>query len=305
MAPAIILARKLVKDYGNMVAVDGIDFEVLQGECFGFLGPNGAGKTTTMKMVHCVMPVTSGELYVAGMSVEDKAREIKALIGVVPQENNLDPDFTVIKNLKVYARYFDIPKDAAEKKAMELLDFFKLSEKKDVIIDHLSTGMKRRLVLARSLINDPRLLVLDEPTTGLDPQAKHLIWDRIKELQKEGVTILLTTHYMDEAAQLCDRIVVMDHGKIIEEGSPKELVKKRAGKSVLEVSYSQEIIDFLNDRTFMTKQEVVGDKIHIFTDEPERVLSDIMKNFSQKETLIREANLEDVFLKLTGRRLRD
>ena len=305
MAPAIILARKLVKDYGNMVAVDGIDFEVLQGECFGFLGPNGAGKTTTMKMVHCVMPVTSGELYVAGMRVGDKAREIKALIGVVPQENNLDPDFTVIKNLKVYARYFDIPKDVAEKKAMELLDFFKLAEKKDVIIDHLSTGMKRRLVLARSLINDPKLLILDEPTTGLDPQAKHLIWDRIKDLQKEGVTILLTTHYMDEAAQLCNRIVVMDHGKIIEEGSPKELVKKRAGKNVLEVSYSQEIIDFLNDGTFMTQQEVVGDRIHIFTDEPERILSEIMKNFSPKETLIREANLEDVFLKLTGRRLRD
>lgn len=277
----------------------------MSGECFGFLGPNGAGKTTTMKMVQCVLPPTSGELYVAGMNVKKNARMIKAMMGVVPQENNLDLEFTVYKNLIVYSRYFDIPKDVAEKRANELLEFFSLTEKGSVIIDNLSTGMKRRLLIARALINDPELLVLDEPTTGLDPQARHLIWDRIGDLKKKGVTVLITTHYMEEAAQLCDSIVIMDHGKIVEEGSPKDLVKKYVGENVLETPYSEETLAFLKETYPNATEEVVGDKINIFTNEPEQILSDILAKHSSREAIIRSANLEDVFLKLTGRRLRE
>ena len=301
----IIEANSLVKDYDKFRAVDNVSFKVYERECFGFLGPNGAGKTTIMRMMHCVLPITSGELLVAGMNVKEKARDIKGLIGVVPQENNLDPDFTVLQNLLVFSRYFDIQKDVAKKRATELLEFFNLTEKMNVVIDHLSTGMKRRLVIARALINEPKILILDEPTTGLDPQARHLIWDRIKELQKIGVTIIITTHYMDEAAQLCGRIIIMDHGKIIEEGDPKSIVRKYAAKSVLEVTYTEELLSYLKSTSPETREEVIGDRIHIYTEEPERVLSAIMKVFTPKETLIRDANLEDVFLKLTGRRLRE
>jgi lipooligosaccharide transport system ATP-binding protein len=301
----IIEANDLIKDYGKLRAVDNICFKVVGGECYGFLGPNGAGKTTTMKMVQCVLPPTSGELYVAGMSVKKNAREIKAMIGVVPQENNLDLEFTVYKNLIVYSRYFDIPKDVAEKRASELLEFFSLIDKGSVIIDNLSTGMKRRLLIARALINDPDLLVLDEPTTGLDPQARHMIWDRIGALKKKGVTVLLTTHYMEEAAQLCDSIVIMDHGKIVEEGNPKDLVKKHVGENVLETPYSKETLAFLKETYPNLMEEVVGDKINVFTNEPERILSDILVKHSSREAIIRSANLEDVFLKLTGRRLRE
>jgi len=302
---SIVEAKNLIKYYENLRAVDNISFEVMKGECFGFLGPNGAGKTTTMQMVHCVLPITSGELYVAGMNVKEKAREIKALIGVVPQENNLDPDFTVCKNLIVFARYFDIPKDVAEKRASDLLEFLSLTEKGDVVIDNLSSGMKHRLLIARALINEPQILVLDEPTTGLDPQARHLIWDRIVDLKKEGVTVLLTTHYMEEAAQLCDRIVIMDYGKIVEEGNPKDIVKKHFGKNVLEISYSEEILSFLKGAYHNATEEVIGDRINVFTNEPEQILSDVLERFSPREAVIRDANLEDVFLKLTGRRLRE
>lgn len=301
----IIEAKNLIKDYGKLRAVDNVSFEVRKGECFGFLGPNGAGKTTTMKMVQCISPVTSGELYVAGMNVKEKATEIKALIGVVPQEINLDEEFTVCKNLTVYARYFDIPRDIAEKKANELLEFFNLTDKGDVSIEELSGGMKHRLLIARALINEPKLLILDEPTTGLDPQARHLIWDRIEYLKKEGVTVLLTTHYMEEAAQLCDRIVIMDYGKIVEMGNPKELVKNHIGKYVLEISYSQEILSFLKETYYNVVEEVIGDKISVFAIEPERILSDVLGRFSPREAVIRGTNLEDVFLKLTGRRLRE
>lgn len=300
----IVEAKNLIKDYGKLRAVNNVSFKVMTGECFGFLGPNGVGKTTTMKMVHCVLPITSGELYVAGMNVKEKAREIKALTGVVPQENNLDPEFTVCKNLLFYASYFGIPKYVAEKRASELLEFFNLTDKRDVVIDQLSTGMKHRLLLARALINEPQLLVLDEPTTGLDPQARHLIWDRIGDLKKKGVTVLLTTHYMEEAAQLCDRIVIMDYGKIVEEGNPKDLVKKHIGKDVLEISYSKEILAFLK-RTYHNAIEVAGERINVFANEPEQILSNVLERFSPKEAVIRSANLEDVFLKLTGRRLRD
>ena len=304
-ADVVIEAEDLTKRYGSLVAVDNLSFKVFKGEVFGFLGPNGAGKTTTMKMVNCVLPLTTGRLRVADMDVTKHAREIKKMIGVAPQEDNLDPDFTVFHNLVVYARYFDISRAVAEKRAQELLKFVQLEEKKNVLIDELSSGMKRRLILARGLINEPRILILDEPTTGLDPQGRHVIWDKVRDLQKEGVTIVLTTHYMEEAAQLCDRTVIMDNGKIIEEGSPSDLIKKHVGEEVLEVAYDEEVLKFLKKAFPDARLDTVGDRIQVFTVQPRGVFSEILKKFSFKAAMIRDANLEDVFLKLTGRRLRE
>jgi lipooligosaccharide transport system ATP-binding protein len=301
----LIRAQNLTKKYDDYLAVNSIDFQVFRGECRGFLGPNGAGKTTTIKMIHCVLPLTSGKLVVADMNVSEKQREIKKMIGVAPQENNLDPDFTVMHNLLVYARYFDIPKNEAVKRAEELLKFFQLEEKRNVVIDELSTGMKRRLILARALINEPKILLLDEPTTGLDPQARHLIWDTIRSLRKQGVTIILTTHYMDEAAELCDRILIMDYGKIIEEGKPADLVSKHAGEEVLEVDYDEKVLKTLQEKFSNARLEVVGDRIRVFTDQPHGVFASFLKDFPAKGAAIRNANLEDVFLKLTGRWLRE
>jgi len=301
----LIEADGLTKKFGDLVAVDSISFRVFRGECFGFLGPNGAGKTTTMKMVHCVLPLTSGKLTVADMDVTKQARKVKKMVGVAPQEDNLDPDFTVFHNLIVYARYFDIPKGEAQRRAEELLRFVQLEEKRNVIIDHLSTGMKRRLIMARALINEPQILILDEPTTGLDPQARHLIWDKTRGLQKEGVTIVLTTHYMEEAAQLCDRTVIMDNGRIIEEGKPGDLIKKHVGEEVLEVAYDEEVLKFLRNAFPDSRLEVVSDRIQVFTNQPRGVFTEILSKFSFKAAMIRDANLEDVFLKLTGRRLRE
>jgi lipooligosaccharide transport system ATP-binding protein len=235
MTKEIIEARKLTKTYNGVVAVDGISFTVRTGEVFGFLGPNGAGKTTTMKMIACVSPRTAGTLSVFDMDPERQPTEIKQNLGVVPQETNLDPDFTCSGNLTTYARYFDIPVAEARKRARDLLAFVQLEEKSDVLIDKLSGGMKRRLILARALINNPSLLILDEPTIGLDPQARHLIWERLRLLQAQGNTIVLTTHYLDEAARLCDRLVIMDHGKILVLGSPAELVKQYVGSEIVEV----------------------------------------------------------------------
>jgi lipooligosaccharide transport system ATP-binding protein len=285
--------------------VDNVNFKVFKGECFGFLGPNGAGKTTTMRMVHCVLPLTAGRLTVAGMSVTKQAREIKKMIGVAPQEDNLDPDFTVFHNLMVYARYFDIPKEEAQKRAEKLLRFVQLEEKRNVIIDQLSAGMKRRLILARALINEPQILILDEPTTGLDPQGRHLIWDKIRSLQKQGVTIVLTTHYMEEAAQLCDRTLIIDNGKVIEEGRPSDLIKKHIGEEVLEVAYDEGVLKLLRNVLPDARLEVISDRIQVFTNQPRGVFTSILNKFSFKATMIRDANLEDVFLKLTGRRLRE
>ncbi len=301
----LIRAENLTKKFGDLVAVDNINFQVFKGECFGFLGPNGAGKTTTMKMVHCVLPLTAGALTVAGMDVTKQAREIKKMIGVAPQEDNLDPDFTVFHNLMVYARYFDIPKAEAHKRAEELLRFVQLEEKRKVLIDQLSSGMKRRLILARALINEPQILILDEPTTGLDPQGRHLIWDKIRSLQKQGVTIVLTTHYMEEAAHLCDRIVIVDYGKIIEEGRPGDLIKKHVGEEVLEVAYDEGVLRFLREAFPDARLDVVSDRIQVFTNQPRGVFDEILKKFNFKAAMIRDANLEDVFLKLTGRRLRE
>jgi len=301
----LIEARDLTKKFGDLMAVDNIAFQVLKGECLGFLGPNGAGKTTIMKMINCVLPLTAGTLTVAGMDATRQSREIKTMIGVAPQEDNLDPDFTVLHNLVVYARYFDIPKGVAQKRAEDLLKFVQLEEKRNVLIDQLSAGMKRRLILARALINEPQILILDEPTTGLDPQARHLIWDKARNLQRQGVTIVLTTHYMEEATQLCDRLLIMDNGKIIEEGTPVNLIKKHVGEEVLEVGYDEQVLKFLKEAFPDAHLDVIGDRIQVFTNKPRGVFSEILTKFSFKAAMIRDANLEDVFLKLTGRRLRE
>lgn len=306
MSPKVLIkAENLTKKYGDFLAVDSINFEVYQAECCGFLGPNGAGKTTTIRMIYCFLPITSGKLTVADMSVQDRERDIKKMIGVAPQETNLDPDFSVIKNLTVYARYFDIPRAEATRKADALLKFFQLEEKRDVGVDELSTGMKRRLILARALINDPQILLLDEPTTGLDPQARHLIWDKIRGLKKQGVTIILTTHYMEEAAELCDRVLIVDTGKIIEEGKPSELVEKHVGEEVLEVDNEEQILRTLKEKFPEARLDVLGEKIHVFTNEPHGVFVKFLQDFPLKGATVRRANLEDVFLKLTGRKLRD
>ena len=243
----LIEAQQLTKKFDDFTAVDHLDFKVYKGECVGFLGPNGAGKTTIVRMMYCFLLPTSGELKVAGLSVKKQCREIKSMVGVAPQEDNLDPDFTAIKNLTVYARYFDIPKDEALKRADEQLKFFQLEEKREVPIAALSTGMKRRLIFARALLNQPQILLLDEPTTGLDPQARHLAWDEVRNFKKKQVTIILTTHYMDEAAVLCDRILIIDRGKIIEEGKASELVRKHVGEEVLEVDYDEKLLPTLKE----------------------------------------------------------
>jgi len=301
----LIKAEKLTKKFGEFVAVDNIDFEVMRGECLGFLGPNGAGKTTTISMIHCVLPLSSGKLWVADMDVSKQPRAIKRIIGIAAQEDNLDPDFSVLYNLIVYARYFDIPKTEAQKRAKQLLQFIQLEEKTNVLIDELSSGMKRRVVLARALINEPQILILDEPTTGLDPQARHLIWDKVRSLRKQGVTIILTTHYMEEAAQLCDRTIIMDNGKIIEQGNPKVLVKKHVGEQVLEVVYDKEIMNYLKATFPDAKLEIINDRVQVFSSQPRGIFSGLIDKFRNKGAIIRDANLEDMFLKLTGRRLRE
>jgi len=301
----LIKARSLSKLYNhNVLAVDNIDFDVYRGECVGFLGPNGAGKTTAVRMIYCFLPITGGELTVAGLDVKTQERKIKCFIGVSPQEDNLDPDFTVIKNLEVYARYFDVSKEEARKRAHELLKFFALEEKKDASIYELSGGMKRRLIMARALVNQPRILLLDEPTTGLDPQGRHIVWDKIRTLRKQGVTIILTTHYMDEAEALCDRVFIVDNGKIIQTGVPHELIKQYAGEDVLEVEYDKMMVRLLKRELPDAEVEVFGDQVRVF-DKKHGVFRQIIKQFPDKNITIRNANLEDVFLRLTGRKLRE
>ncbi len=300
----LIEAKALTKKFDNFTAVDHIDFEVYRGECVGFLGPNGAGKTTTVRMMYCFLLPTSGELKVAGKSVTTHCREIKSIVGVAPQEDNLDPDFSVIKNLTVYSRYFDIPKNEAQKRVEEQLKFFQLEEKRDVPIMALSTGMKRRLIFARALLNKPQVLLLDEPTTGLDPQARHLVWDEVRQLKKERVTVILTTHYMDEAQILCDRILIVDHGKIIEQGTPTELIKKHVGQEVLEVDYDEQLLLILKEAFPEARIEQVGDRMQVFTDQPHGVFESFLTEHKLQNVSIRNANIEDVFLKLTGRGLR-
>jgi lipooligosaccharide transport system ATP-binding protein len=299
----VIVAQDLEKRFGDFVAVNRISFAVAEGEVFGFLGPNGAGKTTTMKMIQCVSPKTSGRLEVFGMDVNLHQGEIKGLVGVVPQETNLDPDFSVQENLMVYSRYFDIPPGTAAATIASLLDFVQLTERKDSPIEKLSGGMKRRLILARALINNPRLLILDEPTIGLDPQARHLIWDRLRALRSRGNTIVLTTHYMEEAAQLCDRIVIMDQGRILELGRPQDLVRKHAGVDIVEADNRPEVLACLG--RLEAKYEVAGGRVQVFTDRPKEVAAALIQECSPIEVVARPSGLEDVFLKLTGRRLKE
>ena len=301
----LVSSENLTKKFGNLTAVDNINFEIFKGESFGFLGPNGAGKTTTMKMIQGVSPLTEGKLTVAGKDITKNSRNIKEIVGVAPQEDNLDPDFSVIQNLIVYARYFDIPEEKARTRAEELLKFMQLEEKRNVIITALSGGMRRRLILARALMNEPQILILDEPTTGLDSQARHLIWTKIKNLKNQGVTVILTSHYMDEAAQLCDRLIIMEHGKIIEKGKPTELVKKHVGEEVLEVLNSQESMACLKQYFPEARIDVIEDKIQVFANKPRGVLAKILEEADFKGAMIRDSNLEDVFLKLAGRSLRD
>ena len=299
----VIVAEDLEKRFGDFVAVDRVSFSVREGEVFGFLGPNGAGKTTTMRMIQCVSPKTSGRLEVFGMDVSTRPAEIKGLIGVVPQETNLDPDFSVYENLMVYSRYFDIPDDTARSSIESLLGFVQLSERRDTSIEKLSGGMKRRLILARALINNPRLLILDEPTVGLDPQARHLIWDRLRALRSRGNTILLTTHYMEEAAQLCDRIVIMDLGRILELGRPQDLVARHAGADIVEADNRPEVLACLG--RLGAKYELAGERVQVFTDRAREVTATLLRECSPIEVVARPAGLEDVFLKLTGRRLKE
>jgi lipooligosaccharide transport system ATP-binding protein len=283
--------------------VNKISFSIDEGEMFGFLGPNGAGKTTTMRMIQCVSPITAGKLDVMGMDVSTHQREIKYFMGVVPQENNLDGDFTVYENLLVYSRYFDIPREEAEKRIEELLDFVQLQEKRDVMTESLSGGMKRRLVLARALINQPRLLILDEPTVGLDPQARHLIWEKLRSLQKQGVTIVLTSHYLDEVEKLCNRLVVMDNGKILVEGSPRGVIDEFIGSDIIEAEHSPQLLECLIKKE--VNYEVIGDIVHIYPDNAMELSEYLLMECSLSKISARPATLEDVFLKLTGWRLRE
>jgi len=302
----LIVAKNLTKYFNSLCAVDSVNFVVHGGEVLGFLGPNGAGKTTIIRMITCVSPLTSGSLTVFGLDVAGFPREIKAQIGVVPQENNFDPDFTVLHNLIVYGRYFRLDGKEVKKRADELLDFLQLSEKANEPVEELSGGMKRRLILARSLLNRPRLLILDEPTTGLDPQGRRAIWEKIKELKRSGVTVVLTTHYMEEAEQICDRVLIMNLGKIIAEGSLPELISQYIGGEVLEIlPEDDDQAQFLTKLELFDHYQQLGDKFEIFTLEPNTVLEQIRSRIRLSSYAVRRPNLEDVFLRLTGRELHD
>lgn len=296
--PQVVVARKLVKIYDKQRAVDEIDFTVGRGETFGLLGPNGAGKSTTMRMIACRTPLTSGELQVEGLDVRSRGREIRSLIGVVPQDNNLDPDLNVLRNLIVYASYYRIPKRRARERADQLLHFTGLSDRAYSRIDQLSGGMKRRLMIARALLHDPRLLVLDEPTTGLDPQVRQEIWQRLEELRRvSGVTILLSTHYMEEAEKLCERLVVMDHGQILAQGTPTDLVLSKVSRYALEI---RDVGDLPLHTTHNGIGAVARNNAHIYFAGDAETLTPLMKKYEGRRRMIRLSNLEDVFLQLVS-----
>jgi len=300
-------ARGLVKTYGSFRAVDGVSFAVREGECFGILGPNGAGKSTTIKMISCVSPPSGGELYVGGMDVRKKAREVKSILGIVPQDDNLDPDLSVRQNLLVYARYYNLSKREAMPAVDEALDLFQLTEKADARVDDLSGGMKRRLVIARALVHNPRIVVLDEPTTGLDPQARHLVWQKLRLLKSRGVTMLLTTHYMDEAAHLCDRLIIVHRGRILTEGEPRALISEFAGDQVLELRMSPgeraPLLAEIQGAPGVAIEEV-EDIVYVFG-APEATQKVAEHVNDPSKAFLRPGNLEDVFLRLTGRGLLD
>jgi lipooligosaccharide transport system ATP-binding protein len=302
----LIVARGLTKTYGDFIAVDGIDFEVAKGESFGFLGPNGAGKSTTMRIIGATSVRTSGTLTILGKDPEVNGPQIRSHLGVVPQQDNLDSELTVSENIFIYGRYFGLSSSFINKKIPELLEFAQLEEKKNVKVEALSGGMKRRLTIARSLVSEPDILMLDEPTTGLDPQARHILWDRLFRLKEQGVTLLITTHYMDEAEQLCDRLIVMDKGKIMAEDSPAQLIKTYSTKEVLEVRFgserNKEMVETL--RPLADRIEVLPDRILLYAEDGEQLLEQITaKGIHPNTSLVRRSSLEDVFLRLTGRTL--
>jgi lipooligosaccharide transport system ATP-binding protein len=306
--PVLVKAVGLTKHFGSFEAVRGIDVEVRRGEAFGFLGPNGAGKSSTMRMVACVSPRTGGDLQVLGLDPDRDGPKIRSRIGVVPQMDNLDTELTVRQNLQVYGRYFGLSRAQVREKAVELLDFAQLTERADSDVEPLSGGMKRRLTIARSLINDPDMLLLDEPTTGLDPQARHLLWDRLFRLKQSGVTLIITTHYMDEAEQLCDRLVVMDGGRIAAEGSPGELISRYSTREVLELRFTpgeqEAAVPSVSD--LAERVEVLPDRLLLYTGDGEAALAAVQaRGVRLVSSLVRRSTLEDVFLRLTGRSLVD
>ncbi len=303
---SLIHARGLTKRFAALTAVDAVDFDVAPGEAFGFLGPNGAGKTSTMRMIGCVSPRSSGELRVLGMDPVQHGPRIRSRLGVVPQTDTLDTELTVFENLLIYARYFDISYADARVRAQELLEFVQLHERKADLVEPLSGGMKRRLTIARGLINEPDLVLLDEPTTGLDPQARHLVWDRLDRLKQRGVTLVLTTHYMDEAEQLCDRLVVMDKAKIVAEGSPRSLIDQYATREVLELRFPVGIQDTLDGKLdgLGERVEHLPDRVLVYASDGDAAAVAVHDRGLQPETmLVRRSSLEDVFLRLTGRTL--
>lgn len=304
----LVQARSLTKKFGELTAVDAVDFEVARGESFGFLGPNGAGKTSAMRMIGAVSPVTGGHLRVLGMDPAVDGPKIRRRLGVVPQDDTLDTELSVAENLLIYGRYFDLPRPLIRERITELLDFAQLTERRDDKVEPLSGGMKRRLTIARALINQPELLILDEPTTGLDPQARHVLWDRLYRLKQQGVTLIITTHYMDEAEQLCDRLVIMDKGKIVAEGSPRQLIEQYSSREVLEMRFAvgvqETIVDRLQDMAM--RIEVLPDRVLLYTDDGDETAAEASRRGLQPESVVvRRSTLEDVFLRLTGRTLVD
>jgi ABC-type multidrug transport system, ATPase component len=303
---ALIHARGLTKKFGDFTAVDAVDFDVAPGESFGFLGPNGAGKTSTMRMIGCVSPITSGSLRIMDMDPATDGPRIRARLGVVPQQDTLDMELTVRENLIIYGRYFGLSRAEVGRRADELLEFAQLTERAGDEVEPLSGGMKRRLTIARSLINEPTILLLDEPTTGLDPQARHLLWDRLYRLKQRGVTLVLTTHYMDEAEQLCDRLVVMDKARIVAEGSPRELIERYSTKEVTELRFEVGVAETLHGRFdgIAQRTEYLPDRILLYADDGEAAAVAVHALGLEPETvLVRRSSLEDVFLRLTGRSL--
>jgi lipooligosaccharide transport system ATP-binding protein len=309
----LVHARGLVKRFGELVAVDGIDFDVQRGEAFGFLGPNGAGKTSTMRMIGCISPPSGGTLRILGLDPVARGADIRARLGVVPQEDTLDLELTLRENILIYGRYFGLPRKELRQRVDELLKFVQLNERADDKVEPLSGGMKRRLTIARSLVNEPSVLLLDEPTTGLDPQARHTVWDRLFRLKQRGVTLILTTHYMDEAEQLCDRLVVMDKGKIAAEGSPQELIRRYSTREVVELRFrveqrpeevAAELASTLDGH--VRRLEALPDRLLLYTDDGDATATHIHDLGLQPDSvLVRRSTLEDVFLHLTGRTLVD
>ena len=303
----LIHARGLVKKFGELAAVDGIDFDVQRGEAFGFLGPNGAGKSSTMRMIGCVSPPTAGTLRILDLDPVADGPQIRGRLGVVPQQDTLDNELTVRENLIIYGRYFGLSRSEVRERADRLLAFVQLDERASSKVEPLSGGMKRRLTIARSLVNDPDVLLLDEPTTGLDPQARHVVWDRLFRLKQRGVTLVLTTHYMDEAEQLCDRLVVMDRGRIAEEGSPLELIQRLSTREVVELRFPDRVPD-VDPHVFdgrVARIEVLPDRLLLYTDDGDALVPAAHDRLRPQSVLVRRSTLEDVFLRLTGRTLID